>query len=247
MDAEPVAAMTGAPPDTLAADAAGIPVAAPQELVQVVFKGRRVEIFTNPDALAMARGARVIVEVERGIDLGEVLSTGSFDLHRRRQKVVRRILRLATPEEIARLDQVRGEDPAALRTVKDRVVRFGLPMHLVDAEYQLDGNRVTLYFTADHRIDFRELVRDLAAIFRTRIELRQINAREAARRLGGIGPCGRCICCCSVCSDFERVSLQTARTQRATCNPTRLSGACGRLLCCLAYEGPPCAVDPIRE
>ena len=121
--------------------------------------------------------------------------------------------------------------------VKERVGHFGLPMHLVDAEFQFDRNRVTFFFTADHRIDFRELVRDLAGIFRTRIELRQINARDAARRLGGCGSCGRPVCCASFLQDFERVTLQAARSQRASTSPLRLSGLCGRLMCCLTYEG----------
>lgn len=120
--------------------------------------------------------------------------------------------------------------------VKERVSQFDLPMHLVDAEHQFDGHRVTFYFTADHRIDFRELVRDLASIFRTRIELRQISTREAARRLGGIATCGRQLCCECVLCNLERVSLQSARDQKLAMSPTRLSGVCGRLLCCLNFE-----------
>jgi len=206
-------------------------------LAQVLFKGRRSELFLIPESIPLVRGDPVIVEVERGCDLGEVRFPEAPALRPRKDQVPRRILRRATAEEMVLWRELRGEDETALRTVKDRVGHFGLPMHMVDAEYQFDRNRVTFYFTADHRIDFRELVRDLAGIFRTRIELRQINAREAARRLGGCGPCGRSLCCAVFLADFERVTLQTARSQRASANPSRLSGLCGRLMCCLTYEG----------
>jgi len=220
-------------------------------LVHVVFKGQRVEFYANPEGLALRRGAAVIVEVERGSDLGLVLLADGPDKRKRKDVEPRRILRLASEEEVERLREIRRSDPQALATVKERVARFKLPMHMVDAEYQFDGHRVTFYFTADHRIDFRELVRDLAAIFRTRIELRQISTREAARRLGGLGTCGRVLCCSCVLCDFERVSLQSAREQKLAMSPTRLSGLCGRLLCCLNFEmdesGPPCPANGAAE
>jgi cell fate regulator YaaT (PSP1 superfamily) len=207
--------------------------------VHVLFKGQRIEVLSNPARLPLAAGDKVVTEVERGNDLGEVLALDAPDIRRRRHLEPQKILRLAGPEDLGRLAEARAKDDEALRVAKERVRHFGLPMHLLDAEHQFDGNRVTFYFTADHRVDFRQLVRDLAGIFRTRIELRQISTREAARRLGGLGFCGRGLCCRAFLCDFEHVTLQTARLQKMGLNPTRLSGICGRLLCCLMFEGPP--------
>lgn len=204
----------------------------------VEFKGRRVEVHSNPDDLQLKAGEPVVVEVERGWDIGRILLSESTDARRRRELPLHGILRRPTPEELTSQQQLQSEDGPALRKVKERVGHFGLPMHMIDAEHQADGNRVTFYFTAEHRVDFRSLVRDLAGIFRTRIELRQIGTREAARRLGGLGACGREICCGSVLCGFEHVTLQMARAQRLVFNPARLSGICGRLLCCLCYELP---------
>jgi cell fate regulator YaaT (PSP1 superfamily) len=211
----------------------------PSEPVCVRFKGRRLEIYRNDERLKLLPGALVMVEAERGCDLGEVVEMPPAGVSVRREPRVRRLLREATPEEVEQWRAVRAEDDAALAMVRERVKHFGLPMHLVDAEHQFDRNRISFFFTADHRVDFRDLVRDLAAIFRTRIELRQIGTREAARRLGGLGPCGRDLCCCCFLWDFERVTLQMARDQNLAINPSRLSGTCGRLLCCLTYEECP--------
>jgi cell fate regulator YaaT (PSP1 superfamily) len=208
----------------------------PGERVCVRFKGRRLEVFHNDSQLELRPGAFVLVEADRGCDLGEVMEAPPASLSGRRESRLRRVLREATPEEVERRQAIRAEDDASLAVVRERVEHFGLPMHLVDAEHQFDGNRISFFFTADHRVDFRDLVRDLAGIFRTRIELRQIGTREAARRLGGLGPCGRDLCCGSFLWDFERVTLQMARDQNLAINPSRLSGICGRLLCCLTYE-----------
>ncbi len=225
-------------PDEASGDAAAANPAAhePQEgFVQVVFKGRRVEVYRNPQALPLRIGDLVLVEVERGVDIGTVLRSDGPDVRRRKDGECRPVLRIAGPEEAEQLRELRAEDGPALALVKERVARHGLPMHMLDAEFQFDRNRVTFYFTADHRIDFRELVRDLAAVFRTRIELRQIGGRDAARRLGGLGPCGREFCCGCFHFDFERVTLHMAREQNLGASPARLSGSCGRLLCCLGY------------
>ena len=208
----------------------------PGDLVCVRFKGRRLEVFRDDERLKPSPGAIVVVETERGYDLGEVVETPPPNLTNRLGTGAHRLLRKATPEEMERRDAIRAEDDASLAVVRERVKRFGLPMHLVDAEHQFDGNRISFFFTADHRVDFRDLVRDLAGIFRTRIELRQIGTREAARRLGGLGPCGRDLCCGCFLADFERVTLQMARDQNLPINPSRLSGICGRLLCCLTFE-----------
>jgi cell fate regulator YaaT (PSP1 superfamily) len=229
------------------------PRAAPQDestprgFVLVLFKGRRVEVYVNPDQLPLVRGEMVVVEVERGWDIGEVAILNTPDLRRRKDVPLRPILRPASTDECAKLEELRSGEGEALDQVKTRVTHFDLPMHLIDAEYQADGNRITFYFTAEHRIDFRDLVRDLAGIFRTRIELRQIGTREAARRLGGLGSCGRELCCGHFLCDFERVTLHMARAQRLVYNPARLSGLCGRLLCCLTYEIPHRSEDQTGE
>jgi cell fate regulator YaaT (PSP1 superfamily) len=211
----------------------------PGESVCVRFKGRRHEVFRNDERLDLPPGTFVMVEAERGCDLGQVVEVAPQVLAGRLGPRSRRVLREATPEEMERYRAIRSEDGASLALVRERVKVFGLPMHLVDAEHQFDGNRISFYFTADHRVDFRDLVRDLAGIFRSRIELRQIGTREAARRLGGLGPCGRDLCCGCFLTDFERVTLQMARDQNLPINPSRLSGICGRLLCCLTYEECP--------
>jgi cell fate regulator YaaT (PSP1 superfamily) len=225
----------------------------PGEAVCVRFKGRRLELFRDDERLKPAPGTFVVVETERGCDLGEVVETPSPGLAIRPGARPHRLLREATPEEMERREAIRAEEDASLAVVRERVKHFGLPMHLVDAEQQFDGNRISFFFTADHRVDFRSLVRDLAGIFRTRIELRQIGTREAARRLGGLGPCGRDLCCGCFLADFERVTLQMARDQNLPINPSRLSGICGRLLCCLTFEecanrnGRPAAGCPHAE
>jgi cell fate regulator YaaT (PSP1 superfamily) len=155
---------------------------------------------------------------------------------RKRKQPLRALLRHATPEEIIRLQVLIREDQEAFDICRDRARHFNLDMKVIDAETQFDGNRLTFYFTADRRVDFRELVRDLASIFRTRIELRQVGARDAARRTDGMGPCGRRLCCTTFLRDFEPVTLKLAKEQNLPLNPAKISGSCGRLMCCMNYE-----------
>jgi cell fate regulator YaaT (PSP1 superfamily) len=226
-------------------------------LAQVCFKGRRIDLFILPDE-ELAPGETVVVEADRGVDLGTLIRESPGRLSMNPSHPPRRILRRATEEERRHVARLREEDAEALRICRERVDLSGLPMRVVDAEYQFDGNRVTFYFVADGRIDFRALVRDLAKIFRTRIELRQIHQREAARRQGGLGPCGRGLCCSSFLQNFEPVTLKMAKRQNIALTPVRISGLCGRLLCCLSYGedgggcagcgGEPCdAADPEGE
>jgi len=205
-------------------------------LVQVRFKGHRIELFMLAEELVIPIGRHVIVEAERGIDAGILLRCDAGRLIPSGRKEIKRILREATGEEICHLARVRREDEEALRICRQRVESSGLTMRVTDAEHQFDGNRVTFYFTADGRVDFRALVRDLAKTFRTRIELRQIHPREAVRRQGGIGPCGQCLCCASFLQSFEPVTLKMAKKQNLALTPARISGMCGRLLCCLAFN-----------
>jgi cell fate regulator YaaT (PSP1 superfamily) len=205
-------------------------------IAHIAFRGKRLEAFHNNNNLDLRVGDYVIVEAERGVDLGWVTICRGPDLKRRRNQPLRKLQRHATREEIERIPILRKEDQDALDICRDRAVKFSLEMKVIDAETQFDGNRVTFYFTAEHRVDFRELVRDLASIFRTRIELRQVGARDAARRCDGIGPCGRQLCCTTCLREFEPVTLRMAKEQQLSLNPAKISGSCGRLMCCLVYE-----------
>jgi cell fate regulator YaaT (PSP1 superfamily) len=181
-------------------------------------------------------GQAVVVEVERGIDIGRVARMDAGNLSSQSGRVVHPVLRLAGPEEIEQERRLRDRDPELLRVFKERVEHFRLPMRCIDCEQQLDGNRIHFYFTAEGRVDFRELVRDLARIYRTRIELHQISPRESARRQGGLGPCGRTLCCTSFLQEVETSKVREARLLAPAQTTQRMTGVCGRLLCCLAYQ-----------
>jgi cell fate regulator YaaT (PSP1 superfamily) len=213
-------------------------------LVEVAFKGNRKEFFLWEGEEPPKARAAVIVEVERGEDLGRVHSIG--DLAQKRcggcahgcgsELPRRRMLRVATPSEERRSTELRAQDEEARRRAMERVKAHGLVMKLTDAEWQWDRKKLTFYFTADRRVDFRALVRDLASTFRTRIELKQIGVRDEAKRLNGIGRCGREYCSASWLPELRPVNLQVAKDQRLSLNPSQISGACGRLMCCLRYE-----------
>lgn len=205
-------------------------------LVHVAFRGGRRESFQNTRRLELRVGDHVLAEAERGNDLGWVVAREGPALRRRKNQPLRSLLRHATGDEIGRLAVIEQEDREAHEICRSRAEHFNLDMKVIDAETQFDNNRVTFYFTAERRVDFRELVRDLARIFRTRIELRQVGARDAARRCDGIGPCGRRLCCTSFLRDFEPVTLKMAKQQNMALNPAKISGSCGRLMCCLTYE-----------
>jgi cell fate regulator YaaT (PSP1 superfamily) len=210
--------------------------------MEVVFKGERRGYYVNESSLHCSAGSHVIVEAEKGIDLGVVASTGATAYMKSRLRnrpcvgEIKKVLRLATNDEIADYHQHRERETAAFRICLEHIEKLALPMKLVDVEYQFDRNRITFYFTADGRVDFRRLVRELAAEYRTRIELRQIGPRDEAKRMGGFGVCGRELCCSSWLGMFEPISTDMARLQNLTLNPFKLAGQCGRLKCCLNYE-----------
>ena len=218
-------------------------------VVEVRFKGNRLEYFTWQAAEPLAPHDAVIVEAERGQDLGRVSALGDVALKKcgrgcagcslqeaAVQKATRRVLRRATREDVQTGEQLRRAENDVRKQVRDRVRAHDLPMKVSDAEWQWDRRKLTIYFTADQRVDFRELVRDLASRFRTRIELRQIGARDEARRLSGVGRCGREYCSASWLPELRPVSLSVAKDQHLSLNPVQISGPCGRLLCCLHYE-----------
>lgn len=209
---------------------------------EVVFKGERRGYYINDAGIELTEGTLVIVEAEKGIDLGTVASTGETASMKGRLRnrpcagEAQKVIRLASDADIKVLDYHREQEQTAFQICLDKIHKLELPMKLVDVEYQFDRNRITFYFTADGRVDFRQLVRELAAEYRTRIELRQIGPRDEAKRMGGFGVCGRELCCSSWLGMFEPISTDMARLQNLTINPFKLAGQCGRLKCCLSYE-----------
>ena len=213
-------------------------------LIEIAFKGNRKEFFLWESDEPPARAAAVIVDADRGEDLGRVLAVGS-EAESRSAKVPhglfgaapsRVVKRVATGEELRRHEEVRASDDEARRKAMERVKANALVMKMTDAEWQWDRKKLTFYFTAEKRVDFRTLVRELATMFRTRIELKQIGVRDEAKRLDGIGRCGRQYCSASWLPELRPVNLGVAKDQRLSLNPSQISGACGRLMCCLRYE-----------
>ena len=209
---------------------------APASVVEIIFKGRRREYFANTKDLPLREGDYVIVQAERGEDLGRVHHSSEWVKAAISADGLRPVLRPVRPEDMTRLDQNRAREERAFVQCRDRIKQRDLEMKLVDCEFQLDGNRVTFFFTAEKRVDFRELVKDLASIFRTRIELRQIGVRDESGRIGGVGTCGRELCCATWLREFEPITLKMAKDQGLSPSPSKISGACGRLKCCLRYE-----------
>jgi cell fate regulator YaaT (PSP1 superfamily) len=206
------------------------------EIVEILFKGERKDVFLNPSLIPLTIGEHVVVQVERGEDMGKVLQMGQLAQGKGRSRHLRQIVRKATDEDIAKLRDNEKLEEDAFRICQERITARELRMRLVDVECQFDRNRITFYFTAEKRVDFRELVKDLAATFKTRIELRQIGVRDEARRMGGYGVCGNKYCCSTFLREFEPVTLRMAKEQQLSLSPTKISGACGRLMCCLMYE-----------
>ena len=208
-----------------------------QNIIQVRFKARRRGFFVNPLQFPFRINDLAIVEAEKGEDLGIVTQVGLPEGYRLSENgPLRKILRRANEAELSRFQANRACERRAFEVCKERIAAHGLRMKLVDCEFQFDNNKITFFFTAEKRVDFRELVKDLAAEYRTRIELRQIGVRDEARRLGGYGVCGRKLCCASWISEFVPVTTQAAKEQNLPLNPNKLAGVCGRLKCCLMYE-----------
>ncbi len=212
------------------------------DLVEVSFKGGRKGFYRNTRDLDVQTGDFVIVEADRGVDFGTVHMAGELVRLRVRSKGLDEetefpnVIRTADLPDIERWEANKEKEAETFLIGRRSIDRMNLPMKLVDVEWQFDHKKVTFYFTAEHRVDFRQLVRELAGKFRTRVELRQIGARDEAARIGGIGSCGRELCCSTWLQEFKPVSTQAAKMQNLPLNPVRLSGQCGRLKCCLNYE-----------
>ena len=210
---------------------------------EIRFKGDRKEYFSYTD-LDVRPGQHVIVQADRGEDLGEVSATGTIAERKCSSSSggcatatpKHAILRVAHNEEVKRSKALRDDEERARSETRKLVAKHQLKMKVTEAEWQFDRNKLIIYFTADKRVDFRELVRDLARTFRARIELKQIGVRDEAALLGGVGRCGRELCCSTWLPELKPVSLQLAKDQRLSLNPAQISGCCGRLMCCLMYE-----------
>ncbi len=206
------------------------------KVIGVRFKKAGKIYYFDPDNIDVKKDQNVIVETARGVEFGEVV-VGSKDITE--DEIVaplKKVLRIATLEDEIINKENKEKQRNAFKICLEKIEEHKLEMKLIDVEYTFDNNKVIFYFTADGRVDFRELVKDLAAIFRTRIELRQIGVRDEAKMIGGIGPCGVSLCCSTWLGEFEPVSIKMAKEQNLSLNPTKISGICGRLMCCLRYE-----------
>ncbi len=206
------------------------------KVVGVRFRQAGKVYYFDPQNMEMKPGDHVIVETARGVEYGSVITGIREMTDDRITQPLKPVIRMATEEDDAREAENKNKEQEAYKICQEKIKKHELEMKLVDAEYTFDNNKLLFYFTADGRIDFRELVKDLASVFRTRIELRQFGVRDETKLLGGIGICGRCLCCSTHLSEFAPVSIKMAKDQNLSLNPTKISGACGRLMCCLKNE-----------
>ena len=206
------------------------------KIVGVRFRTAGKIYYFDPKKMPIRKGDHVIVETARGIEYGNVVAGVHEVPDEKVIQPLKAVIRIATPEDDAREARNREKEKEAMRICLEKIRKHNLEMKLIDAEYTFDNNKVLFYFTADGRIDFRELVKDLASVFKTRIELRQICVRDETKIIGGIGICGRPLCCHTFLSEFAPVSIRMAKEQNLSLNPAKISGVCGRLMCCLKNE-----------
>lgn len=207
-----------------------------QNIAQVRLRESGQTFYFLSDKAKAKSGDYVIVEAERGLDYGQVISDEATVLAGKADEPLRNILRLAGPADLKQIEYNKSKAKEAFVSAEKKIEEHKLEMKLIDAEYSFDRNKLIFYFTAEGRVDFRELVKDLAHVFKARIELRQIGVRDEAKFLGGFGPCGRQLCCARFLKEFEPVTIKMAKDQNLPLNPSKISGLCGRLMCCLSYE-----------
>mgnify|MGYP003370948596 FL=1 len=207
-----------------------------KNIIGIRFKKLGKIYFFNPNGLKVKKGDKVIVETSQGEELAEVLIQNRFVDDEKVVEPLKKVLRIANHKDIKREEECRKIEKEAYELCKKKIKEHKLDMTLTEVECKFDNSKILFYFTADGRVDFRDLVRDLASIYRTRIELRQMGVRDQIRKIGGNGVCGRELCCCTFLSDFEAVSIKMAKEQSVSLNPSKISGNCGRLMCCLKYE-----------
>ena len=205
-------------------------------IIGVRFKKPGKIYFFDPDGKRVYRGQHVIVETSMGKEYGEVMIANRQLPDEKIVAPLKKIIRIATEKDKRQNEQNKKDEKEAFKICEEKIKEYKLDMKLMDVEYKFDKSKLLFFFTADGRIDFRDLVKDLAAIFKTRIELRQIGVRDEVRRLGGNGVCGRELCCCSFLGNFDTVTIKMAKEQNVSLNPSKISGNCGRLMCCLKYE-----------
>jgi len=205
-------------------------------VIGVRFKKAGKIYYFDPDGIDTSEASHVIVETARGIEFGQLVVGEKQITNDEIVSPLKKVLRVATDEDVTIHEENQGKKQAAFDTCLEKIKHHKLEMKLIDVEYTFDNNKVIFYFTSDGRVDFRELVKDLASVFRTRIELRQIGVRDEAKMMNGIGTCGKRLCCANWLGDFEPVSIKMAKDQNLSLNPTKISGICGRLMCCLKYE-----------
>ncbi len=206
------------------------------EIIGVRFKSAGKIYYFDPDGQQVSAGDQVIVETSRGTECGEVVTPNREVPEKDVVQPLKKLVRLANKQDMDRLKRNREKEAYAFQVCQEKVRSHNLDMKLIDVEYTFDNNKILFYFTADGRVDFRELVKDLASVLKTRIELRQIGVRDEAKMLGGLGICGRPFCCSTFLGEFQPVSIKMAKEQGLSLNPAKISGTCGRLMCCLKYE-----------
>ncbi len=206
------------------------------EVIGVRFKEVGKVYYFDPDMHTLKLGDTVIVETSRGVECGKVAIANKEVQDEDIVHPLKKLIRVATKEDLRRLEENARREKEAMKICEKKIAEHKLDMKLVDVEYTFDNSKILFYFTADGRVDFRALVKDLASVFRTRIELRQIGVRDESKMLGGLGVCGRPFCCSSFLGEFHPVSIKMAKEQGLSLSPTKISGTCGRLMCCLKYE-----------
>lgn len=206
------------------------------EVIGIRFKNVGKVYYFDPVGLQAKLGQKIIVETARGIECGDVVIENREVSDSEIVSPLKPVIRIATKEDLETVKRNKEKEKEAFNICLEKIEKHNLVMKLVDVEYTFDNNKILFYFTADGRVDFRELVKDLASVFRTRIELRQIGVRDESKMLGGLGVCGRPFCCKTFLGEFQPVSIKMAKEQSLSLNPSKISGACGRLMCCLKYE-----------
>lgn len=207
-----------------------------KNIVGIRFKKPGKIYFFNPGYIQLNENDRVVVETSQGEDIGTVAISKRELPDDKFNKDLKKVIRIATPKDLKHLEENEEKEKEAFKICEEKIKELKLKMNLVEVEFRFDNTKAIFYFTAEGRIDFRELAKELASVYRTRIELRQIGVRDEVRRIGGNGVCGRELCCCSFLNDFDIVSIKMAKEQNASLNPSKISGNCGRLMCCLKYE-----------
>ena len=206
------------------------------EIIGVRFKSGGKQYYFDPQGQQVAPGQGVIIETSRGLEYGECTQGNTMVEDEEVVQPLRPLVRLATDRDLETVERNHEKEKRAFTICQEKIAAHGLDMKLVEVEYSFEGNKILFFFTSEGRVDFRALVKDLASVFHARIELRQIGVRDEAKMLGGLGICGRPLCCASFLDEFQPVSIKMAKTQNLSLNPTKISGTCGRLMCCLKYE-----------